>query len=442
MRKIIFTLFSVVALAALTACGGSSNSTPATSAPSGGNNAGFSNSSLKGTYVFSDNGVNSNAVSFAVVGVFTADGAGNISSGTEDYFDDSGNQVQNQTIDGTYSVNTDGRGQLNISGSSTGAAVYRFIMQSPSAASFFQFSTSADTTGRIQLQSPVNGSVLGGLSTFVVRFDGEDTGKNIYGAVGAMTINSTSITGTMDQNDFGVLTTLASMTGSDVAPSTNGRGTLSISFAGVTHNFVYYWVSPSHIELVSSDGNFWLHGYADLQATTPAFTTSALSGGQVLALSGSNSSGPLIENARFTLDGIGGINSGVEDYNQDGAFTSSTVPFIGTYSVTANGRWTAPIGALASNLIGWQVSSSQSVVLTWNSTNSIAETGTMREQAASISSITNAGVTGNYAENLSGYSFTDSGFVETTANLLADGAGNLAGTLDSQTPATSTLTSR
>jgi hypothetical protein len=437
MRKILLTAISLFVVAALVGCGGSNSSSSTTTPPSGGggNPVGFSISSLKGTYVFSDIGINSVNVNFAVAGFFVADGAGNISSGAEDYFDDSGVQIQNETLTGTYTVSADGRGQLNLTQFPSGEAlVYRFVMQSPGAASFFQVSNSAEATGRIQLQSAVNGSALAGKSTYVIRLDGEDNGKNIYGAVGALTINSTSISGTVDQNDDGLFSPLLTAVGSDFEPNANGRGTLSFTVGGINHDFVYYWVSPSHIELVGSDANFWLHGYADLQ-TAPASSNAALSGGQVIALSGINANSVLIENARLTLDGNGGINSGVEDHNQSGSYTANSA-FAGTYAVstTGSGRWTASIVDVSSNLVGWQVSPRQSVVLAYNSANSLTETGTMRAQSTNIASLTNAGISGEYAENMSGKNLNLSGYVEVTANFHADGAGNLSGTLDTQTP--------
>ena len=92
MRKILLTLVRIVSLGALVACGGgSSNSILAAPAPSGGNNAGFSNASLTGNYVYAANGFTSNNT-FAVAGVFTADGNGNITSGTRDTVNDSGGQ--------------------------------------------------------------------------------------------------------------------------------------------------------------------------------------------------------------------------------------------------------------------------------------------------------------------------------------------------------------
>lgn len=439
MSKIILSLISVVTLAALTACGGSSNSTPTTTAPSGGNNAGFSISSLKGTYVFAASGVTTSN-NFATEGVFTADGAGNISSGARDIYNDGGGQVQEESITGTYSVNQDGRGQLTLNGNS-GQTVYRFVMQSPSAAKLFQFSSSADATGRIELQSPVNSNVLSGTGTYVVRFDGEDSGnKNAYGAIGALTVSGTTVTGNIDENDAGNFSSLVA-TGTDTAPDANGRGTLTYSTPNGTHNFAYYWVSPSHIELVSTDKNFFLYGYADFQTATIAATPATFSGDQVFSISGFDSNGfALLETGRLTFDGAGNIINGVEDYNDAGNFFSD-VAYGGSYTTAANGRWTAGLAytsatASTMTLVGWQVSNQQSVVLTTGlvttaGTSPVLETGTLRAQTTGL---TTANITGNYAEDLSGFSLSYNGNVETTANFDADGLGNLVGTLDSQVP--------
>lgn len=425
MSKIFFTLVSVVALAALVACGGS-NSSPIPPNPSTGNDVGFSNSNLAGTYVFSGSGVNGNNNNFDVLGVFTADGNGKITSGHRNVYTDAGNATQNESITGTYSVNQDGRSQVILNGSSSGQAIYRFVMQSPSAASFFQFSSSTDGTGRIQLQSTVNPISP---STFVVRLDGEDntSNKNVLSAVGGITISGTGITGTMDQNASGVLSAQQPTTGSLTTPDATGRGTLSLTFAGSTHNFVYYWVSANHLELASTDA-FFLHGYADLQTSA-----AALSGDQVFSLSGFTSNGSVIETGRLTLGG-GQVTNGVEDYmlgtNAGGTYFPA-VAFTGTYGTTSNGRWTAQSGANASNLVGWQVSPQQSVILAWNPSSTLLETGTMRAQDTTV---TTASITGNYAANLSGFTYNNGGgYVELDGSFLANN-GTLSGTIDSQTP--------
>jgi hypothetical protein len=78
--------------------------------------------------------------------------------------------------------------------------------------------------------------------------------------------------------------------------------------------------------------------------------------------------------------------------------------------------------------VGWQVTPGQSDVLTTNS--NVLETGIMRAQTLRL---TNASVTGNYAEAMSGSNSTLQSNLELTGNLNADGAGNLSGTYDSQT---------
>jgi hypothetical protein len=440
MRKILLSLISVLALAALVACGGSSsNSVTIPSGPSTGNKAGFSTSSLKGTYVYTAGGATASN-NFATVGVFTADGAGNITSGTLDYYDDGGNQIQNQSVTGTYSVNQDGRGQLQLNGTSV-QTVYRFVMQSPISAKLFQFSGNADATGRIELQSTVTNNVLGGTSTYIARFDGEDSGNtNPYAAIGGLTISGTSLTGTIDENDAGTFNPQLAATGTDTAPDANGRGTLTYTTSAGTHNFVYYWASPSHIELVSTDKSFFLYGYADLQ-TSVAPTLATFAGDQVFSISGFDSGGyPVLEAGRLTLDGAGNLTNGIEDYNDAGNYFGA-VTYGGTYTVAGNGRWTAGLTytsttASTMNVVGWQVSPQQSVVLTTSivtsaGTTATLETGTLRAQ---ITGITTANISGNYAEDLSGFSATDNGDVESIANLDADGQGNLTGTLDSQTP--------
>jgi hypothetical protein len=427
MRKILLTLFSVVALAALVACGGSSNNTPIPTPPETGNNAGFSNSSLKGTYVFAANGVTSKN-SYATVGTFTADGAGNISAGTRDTVNDGGGQTQGESITGTYSVNQDGRGQAVLNGSS-GQVIYRFVMQSPSAAKLFQISNTADAVGRIQLQTSLPSALSG---TWIIRLDGEDGHLNPYGAIGGLTATGTALTGFIDENDAGTFNPQLATTGSYTSIGGSGRSIATYTTSTGTHNFIVYVVSPSRFELVSTDRNFFLHGYADLQTST-ASTIGTFTGDQVFNLSGFTNNGSIVENGRLTLDGAGNLTNAIEDYNEAG-FYFDAVPFGGTYVVAPtgaiNGRWTANLTYTTSTLglVGWQVSPQQSILLTNNP--SILETGTLRAQTTGLST---ASVSGNYAENLSGI-LVGSGNVESAGNFDADGAGNLNGTIDSQTP--------
>jgi len=448
MRKILLTLISFVALSALVACGGgsSNNSISLPPAPSGGNNAGFSNASLTGNYVFVVNGITQNT-NFAVAGVFTADGNGNITSGVRDTVNDAGGQTLNESISGSYNVNQDGRGQAVLNGGA-GQVIYRFVLQTPFAPSpvvgkLFQDGTTSnniiiDAVGRIEAQATPSTTVAG---TYIVSLDGEDSGENIYGAVGGLTFSGGSISGTIDENDNGNFDLNGSLpaTGS-YSFSGNGRGTVAYVTPNSTaftptpqgnHNFIAYYVSPSHLDLISTDPKFFLHGYTDLQTSVSA-NTAAFTGSQVFSLSGYDNNGARVETGRLTLDGLGNLTNAIEDYDTTSNFFSGVSLAGSSYTVGANGRWIANLvnaaAASTTGLVGWQVSPGQSAVLTTNT--NVLEIGTMRTQTLGL---TNASVTGNYAEAFSGSSSTLQSNLELTGNLLADGAGNLSGTYDSQT---------
>ena len=428
MRKTLLTVLAITMLALLAGCGNDWHYAPPPSGPTGGNNAGFGMPSLSGRYTLATTGVNvigNSYYLFDVVGSFTADGAGNISSGYRDLYTDSGTQVQKEAFTGSYTVGQDGRGQMQLTLADNSTITYRFIMQSSGAASFFQYSPSADDTGRILAQSSISAPT----GSYVVRLDGEDASLYPFGAVGLLNISGTTISGLIDQNDDGNVSTLLSTTGSITAPDSSGRGTLSLTNSAGTHNFVYWVTSTGHLQLASTDANFWLHGYADLQ-TGVSGSTAGFTGSQVYSVGGVASAGPTTETGRFTLDGAGNITSGVEDNNVNFTLNPS-VTVTGTYVAAATGRWTATTTGLAANLIGWQVSPTQSVLLASNGTSTLLETGTLRAQTTGL---TNANISGNYAEDLSGYNIAYPGNVEITANYLADGSGNLTGTMDSQTP--------
>ncbi len=452
MRKILLTLISFVALSALVACGGggSSNHILIPAAPSGGNNAGFSDASLKGNYVFAVNGLTPSN-SFAVAGVFTADGNGNVTSGVRDTVNDAGGRTLNESITGTYSVNQDGRGQVVLNGGS-GQIIYRFVLQSASSLQFpvigklFQDGTTSnnvlfDAVGSLEAQASVPANAPGGSANYVVRLDGEDSSRNTYGAVGGVNLSGGSISGTIDENDGGTYNPQLVIASGGYSLAANGRGTLAYvtpnstavtpSNPPGTHNFIAYFVTPSHLELISTDQRFFLHGYADLQ-TSVSVNTAAFTGGQVFSILGYDTNGPRAETGRLTLDGAGNLTSAVEDYNTVGNFFSGVSLTGSSYTVGAKGRWTANLvnasAASTTGLVGWQASPQQSVVLTTSP--NVLESGTMRAQTLGL---TNASVVGNYAEDFFGFNSSAQSNSELTGNLLADGAGNLSGTYDSQT---------
>src|SRR3989454_5981130 len=102
-----------------------------------------SNAALNGNYAFTFTGVSGNGIAsstFAAVGRFTADGAGNLSNGELDTNAVGGGGVA-QAFTGTYSIGADNRGvmTLNFSGSSAKMA---FAMLANGNAQFIEFDAS------------------------------------------------------------------------------------------------------------------------------------------------------------------------------------------------------------------------------------------------------------------------------------------------------------
>jgi hypothetical protein len=441
MHKFLLTLISLVCLGALVACGSSSSASHPVqpTQPTGGNNAGFTTASLSGTYVFAVNGVTQNT-NFAAVGTLTADGAGKITAGTRDTINNTGSKSLGETLTGTYTVNQDGRGQAVINGSLS-QSIYSFVLSSPSGGKLFQAGATSnsvvvDAVGTLELQT--GAPAFGG--TYIVRLDGEDSSHFPYAAIGGLTAGANAITGTIDENDSGTPSLLFASTGTYTFSGTTGTASFTTPTGG-THNFNVYYVSPNRLELLCTDtASMWfLYGNADLQ-TSVAGTAATFAGNQVLNLSGYDSTGSVQETGRLTLDGAGNLANAVKDYNENGTFYPG-VTSTGNYTVAANGRWTAattPAGAsiASEGIVGWQVSPQHSLVMVTRGANpsvsgyTILETGDMRAQTLGLS---NASITGNYAQAFAGFDYGGLGNFESIGNYLADGNGGLAGTIDFQT---------
>jgi hypothetical protein len=113
MKRFLLAV-AACAIAWATGCSGGGSTTITPPPP-----VGFTNASLKGTYVFSMTGTtadpNFGTSSFSRVGVFVADGGGNIQTtgGLEDVHKFGANNTFDIT-GGSYVVNSDGRGTLSL----------------------------------------------------------------------------------------------------------------------------------------------------------------------------------------------------------------------------------------------------------------------------------------------------------------------------------------
>ncbi len=184
---------------------------------------------------------------------------------------------------------------------STGQAIYPFILSSPSAGKLFQDGRlrsmpSADSSCRPAAVPALSGAT----STWSSASMGEDPNQSPYGAVGGLTVTGSALAGTIDENDGGTFNQQLPAAGT--ISLTGASGTLSYTTtnlsAQTTHDFAVFYVSPSRLELISTDSHWFLYGYADLQTSVSA-STSAFTGNQVLNLSGFDVLGPLEETGRL-----------------------------------------------------------------------------------------------------------------------------------------------
>jgi len=341
MNRLLLVL-TIVAVAWSSSCSSGSSTPPPP--PSGG----FNNASLKGSYVFSMTGSTDSGgavTSFSRVGVFIADGGGGIATtgGLEDIHALGADNIFNIT-GGSYVVNADGRGTLNIIESS-GTFQYSIALAS-STTGYMVDMTTGDTetaSGSFSIQTAT--AIATG--TYAFDFSGiitDDTGNpvSIVGdlvvpTAGAGSFTTGSNTGPnsfWDVNDNGTFATKASIPGvyaTDTSNGGTGRGLATIG--GL--DFVYYVIDGQHVQFMGIDQDAaapgTLQGEAIAQqAGTPNDVTAFNNSNFVFVVGGTGgSSGPLARAGRLTATGAR-LSAILLDNNNAG--TVKTVPPSGVLS--------------------------------------------------------------------------------------------------------------
>lgn len=344
----------------------------------------FSNASLKGSYVYEIHGifldVNQNFQPYRQVGVFTADGNGNVTGGV----DDSSLGASATAVTGSYLIAPDGTGTMTLNTSSVGQINLAITMVTTGNV-YLMEADSGVTGGGTALQQDSNAINSTPSGTFVFRVHQEVSAENSApsGEVGAVALSNGAGSGNMDQNLTGSFTSPA-ISWTMTVPGALGRGTGSFTNASTNFptNFVYYIVNGSHMVLLVSSANAVGSGDAELQ-------TGAVSGG----LSGSYAFGSRGDDNNF-FSGIntvgqftaasGSIN-GTQDINTDGT-VSSKMSFSSCYTAAANGR--VAVSSVSGNTctstltqVFWMVSPSRAFFV--NASATASEDGTADLQTTS-----------------------------------------------------------
>lgn len=471
MKRVLSSLLVFGLSLMLVACGssggsGSTTSTSGTSSSTGGgtqtaapapNNVGFSNASLKGTYIYrvTGSGNSGGPYPFADLGYFTADGNGNITAGREDTA--GGLNAGPMTLAGTYTVGVDGRGSTALN-YANGTGGFTFVMGSASRGRIIKYvrsgwtRTTTDAVGTFEKQDSVPTALSG---NYVLSMDGIDNKGRYYSRVGVLTAGAGgSLTAVFDENLAGTFTGPISATGTSNLDPATGRGTIQLTTSsggingtGGTSYYFFYVVSPSRLHILEVDGSVDLSGYADAQSGT--FTTANLAGTYAFHLF--NQPGPFnagnVRVGRFALDGSGSVSNGLEDAAENTTGYLSSINFSGSYAADTtaarNGRVTGSvtesttIGLRTLNFVMWFSGAGSAVMMTTANTPGSAapEIGVVQSQSATP---TNATLNGNYALQLFGTSLTPANFNvgwTETGQLAANGQGVLTGLADISTNA-------
>ena len=191
-------------------------------------------------------------------GVFTADGAGNITGGTVDFVQDATLNSDLTVTGGTYTLASNGRGVLNLTLSGGTISPQIFWMVNSSQAFFLVNSGAGVEDGTYTLQTGAPFSALTSQAAF--NMDGFDSG----GLKDRVGVFSPTGSGTLDwkqaSNSFlpssgtGVVSTLG--TTGTYQVSANGRVTATINNVNAgSPGMVFYLSSPNTGVMVEEDSN-------------------------------------------------------------------------------------------------------------------------------------------------------------------------------------------
>ena len=319
------------------------------------NAAAFTLSAIQGAYVFRASGIgagNSSTVSEPVgeLGLFSASGAGVISSGLED-IDDYGTVIQHAPLlQSAYSVGSNGRGTLTLA-TAAGSANYVIYVVDSTRLNLLEIdpSPAVAVTGTALLQDNQTFTAANQSGSYAFLMDRPITVENgqaianiEFGDFGEYTFDGVSaITGA--RNAIGITGGFAVTGGYVVGQYANGRGILNTSDCPTPTTcddqriYVFYVISASKMFVLQNDGNAMV-GEADLQASSP-YSVGSLTGSYVL-----HDFDPIASNTQsllwLSMDGTGTI-AGIADTMQGNSFASEVIsnPYY-IYDLNASGTGT------------------------------------------------------------------------------------------------------
>ena len=429
MKKPVLAI-ALLSLLAATGCGAGSG---IVFPPTTGN---FSAANLKGQYVYEVHGVSvvtGLPVPYREYGIFTADGAGNITGGTDDFTSTNTGAVQSQAITGSYQVGSDGTGFISIGptalSQSAGVSQVTFAVtiipaSAPSAKVYLmeadKFATGA---GISELQdSTTLTSTPSGTYVFRLHQTVSAQAADPAAQVGAITVSGGTFTGSMDQNLGGTTTSLSITNGLLNAP-VGGRGTGSFTdSSNNTTSFNYYVVNSGKIVLLVSTPGAVGSGSAEAQTGAVA---NGLSGSYAFGSRGDDVLNSIPDGVATVgqFDAASGAMTGVEDSMMSGSY-SPALKINSCFTADSAGRVVVTNCSGAKSQIFWMVNPSRAFFV--NVKGSAVEDGSADLQTSA--SFSNSSLNGQYGLVMDGDDlsfFPPLGGLTRVGLLQFDGAGGV-----------------
>lgn len=421
--RALVTLVAAGTLIVAAGCGGSGNN----NGGGGGNNGNFTNASLNGHYAFTLRGFgllpNSTTSEdyFVEGGVFTTDGNGNVTAGTDDYVQ--GGVPYSDSVSGKYTINSDGTGdlQLNFSGGAGGRGgftVYRLTLSGTGHFYMVEDDGGATSAGSGEKQDASQLSTTPS-GTFVVRTHD----LQVSATMAQLALSGTSVSGSYDLVQGGVLATGAiGGNGNSIGAPTNGRGTLTYVVNGTSHPLFYYVVSADKFWLIDVNPVILSIGLAEKQSAI-TFSDSSFSGSYAFGSNGETTTPGLVNTVGvLTANGSGNINAANFDSVQDGAVSSNVILTSGSYAINADGSGTLTFDGILHQV--WMVSASRAYFIAQNGLN--VEDGTIDLQTGSFSNSSLPSQATFFMDGFDGTSGIAGLFKDRVGTLTPNGSGSLS----------------
>lgn len=320
------------------------------------------NALLSGSYAFLFTGFDSDGV-VTTAGAFTANGNGVITTGLEDVNRKSLITL-NATLTGTYAMNTDGTGTMELVASNILKQIvvsdYQIVLDSEGNLRFFENDINNLTppmkpihgAGIIKLQSVGNFSTADFGGNYTFGFAGQDFSAKPVALAGVVHADgSLSLTpGMVDFNDAGTFNSQLPLSGFFSVTSPIGRGTANMVFAALGEpqmvlQYAFYFVSQRDLFFIEVDTTDSTHpriaGEMMLQNPSTSFSATTLSGGSIVSGNGLDGTNPSAFIGRILAPdpacGMGVTVSLTTDQNDGGTITGP-MSSCGTYNIIPNGR--------------------------------------------------------------------------------------------------------